>query len=156
MVDRELMANKVRELIEPMLKSRRVDLVELICAPGGGRITVRCLVDTAQGITLDELSTLNQSIGAILDEQEVISDRYLLEVSSPGLDRPLKTPLDFDRMIGRRLKVVTKSALDGSEQEVAGQLIGANEELITLRIDNGEKFQISLSDVTKAVQEVEL
>ncbi len=155
MLDSTAIANQVRQVIEPLLASRGVELVELVCHYGGGRLVLKCLVDTARGITLDELSSLNRSIGAILDEHDVVPERYLLEVSSPGLDRPLKRWTDFERVIGRRLKVATLEAME-SRQEHRGELLSANEEAIVLRLDSGDKLQIPLSQITHAVQEVGL
>ena len=155
MLDLTAITSQVRQLIEPLLASRGVELVEFSCHYGGGRLVLKCLVDTARGITLDELSSLNRSIGAHLDEHDVVPDRYLLEVSSPGLDRPLRLWTDFERVIGRRLKVVTLVDLE-SRQEHRGELLGANEEAIVLRLDSGDKLQIPLSQITYAVQEIGL
>ena len=154
-VDKEAIVSRVKELIQPLLDSRRTELVELTCRVEGNHVVLRCLVDAVQGITLAELSHLNQAIGALLEEYEVISDRYLLEVNSPGLDRPLKTPLDFERVIGRRIKVNT--VLPGnSSREYIGELMAANDQSILLRLDVGEKVQIPLSEISYAVQEIRL
>ncbi|MBI3318692.1 MAG: ribosome maturation factor RimP [Candidatus Omnitrophica bacterium] len=155
MLNPEEIIQRVRALVEPVLKSRQAQLVELTCRWEGSRVVLRFLVDTSSSITLDELSRLNQTIGIILDEHDVIPDRYVLEVNSPGLDRPLKSWLDFERMIGRRLKV---EALDPAQvrRQISGELLGANEEIISLRLDSGEKLQIRLTDIARAVQEVKL
>ena len=155
MMDQTAILNRIQELIQPLLASRGAELVELTCHPGGGRLTLRCLVDTARGITLDELGSLNRAIGALLEEHDVIPDRYLLEVSSPGLDRRLKAGKDFERVIGRRVRIMT-SAPVSSRQEHHGEVIGANDEAVVLRLDSGEKLQISLSQITFAVQEIGL
>ncbi|MBI3615297.1 MAG: ribosome maturation factor RimP [Candidatus Omnitrophica bacterium] len=154
-MDKEAVLSQVRELIQPLLASRRTELVELTCRPEGSRVVLRCLVDTARGITVDELSRLNQAIGALLDEHDLIPDRYLLEVSSPGLDRPLKTQIDFERTIGRRIRVMMTVPVD-SQWEMTGELLGAGEEMITLKLDNGDKLQILLSQISRAVQEIKL
>ena len=154
MIDHTEILDRVRELIRPLLAARGAELVELTCHPGGGRLTLRCLVDTARGTTLDELSGLNRAIGAVLEENDVIPDRYLLEVSSPGLDRPLKTPADFERVIGRRVKVTTSAPVAG-RQEHLGQVLGVNEEAVMLRLDSGEKLPIPFFQIQHAVQEIE-
>ena len=155
MMDQTVLLNRVRELIGPLLASRGAELVELSAHPAGGRLILRCLVDTARGIRLDELSGLNRSIGAVLDEHDVIPDRYLLEVSSPGLDRPLKTGIDFERVIGRRIRVMTSVPI-AAGQEHHGEVLGANEEAVVLRLDSGEKLQIPLPQIIRAVQEIGL
>ena len=155
MMDQTVILNRVRELIQPLLAGRGAELVELTAHPGGGRLTLRCLVDTARGITLDELSGLSRSIGAVLDEHDAILDRYLLEVSSPGLDRPLKTATDFERVIGRRVRVMTSVPV-ADRQEHRGEVLNAGEESVMLRLDSGDKLQIPLSQIMHAVQEIGL
>ncbi|MBI1953090.1 MAG: ribosome maturation factor RimP [Candidatus Omnitrophica bacterium] len=155
MFDQEAIIERVKALVAPLLAGRRADLVELTYRFEGSRMVLRFLVDTARGITLDELGRLNQAIGALLDERDAIPSAYVLEVSSPGLDRPLKTPLDFERMIGRRIKVSTAVPVAG-RRELAGELVNANEEAIQLKLDNGEKTRILLTEVVRAVQDVEI
>ncbi len=153
MSDQTEILNRVRELILPLLASRGVELVDLTCHPGGGGLTLRLLADTARGITIDELSRLNRSIGALIEEHDLIPDRYFLEVSSPGLDRPLKTASDFERVIGRRVRVTT-SAPVADRHEHRGEVLSAGEEAVMLRLDSGEKRQVPLSLITHAVQEI--
>jgi ribosome maturation factor RimP len=151
----EQLLQQIRQLIEPVLRGRQMELVDLSCHFGSGRTIIRCLVDTARGITLDELSSANRVIGALLDEHDLIPERYLLEVSSPGLDRPLKNTADFERVIGRRIRVVTSVPVD-AKQEHSGELLGANDEAIVLKLDSGDKLQIVLSHIAHAVQEIGL
>ena len=154
-MDQEAVVSRVRELVEPLLSARQTELVEIICRLQGGRAVVRFLVDTARGIRLDELSALNQAIGAVLEEHDVIPMPYLLEVSSPGLDRPLKNQADFDRVIGRRLKVRTAASIN-EKWEYSGKLLNVNEEAVVLELNSGEKLKILLSSIAHAVQEIEI
>ena len=154
-MEQEAMTQRVTELVQPILASRQVDLVELTCRNAGPRVLVRILVDTARGIQMDELSHLNRAIGALLEEHDLIPSAYTLEVSSPGLDRPIKTPLDYERVIGRRIKISTNAPVN-SKWEYARELLNANEEAIVLRLDNGEKQQIPLSAINRAVQDFSL
>ncbi|MCM8794721.1 MAG: ribosome maturation factor RimP [Candidatus Omnitrophica bacterium] len=151
----EAIKNQVAELITPYLASKQVELVELICHSHGGRILLRFLVDTPRGIRVEELSSLNQGIGALLEEREVIPTAYLLEVSSPGLDRPLKSVSDFERVIGRRIKVSTHVPVM-EKREHAGELLNANEDAIVLKSDRGEKVRITLGEISHAVQDIEI
>ena len=151
----EEIERRVKELIRPVLMSRQVELVELTCRTGGGRLTLRCLVDTAWGITVQELSDLNHAIGAVLEEHDAVPAAYLLEVSSPGLDRPLKRWTDFERVIGRRVKVITNILVD-SRFEHPGKLLSANEEAVVLSLDSGDKVRILLSQIASATQDIEL
>lgn len=151
----EEITHRVRDLIDPLLRSRGAELVELTCRPAGGRLLLRCLVDTASGVTLQQLGDLNRAIGAVLDEHDAVPQRYVLEVNSPGLDRPLKLPSDFERVIGRRVRVRTSLPLD-SRWEHVGELLGVSEEVVVLRLDSGDKLQIDLGQIASAAQEVQL
>ena len=116
---------------------------------------MRFLVDTARGVTLEDLSHLNRAIGALLEERDLIPERYVLEVNSPGLDRPLKTSLDFERVIGRRVKMTTLLPIC-EKWEHSGKLVSANGEAVVLLLDTGEKRRIGLSQIARAIQEVDL
>ena len=154
-MDQELLVSQVKELIQPLLTSRQVDLVEITCRMEGSRVILRFLVDTVRGIRLNELSRLNQAIGAVLDEHSIIPSSYMLEVSSPGLDRPLKTAADFERVIGRRIKVRMLVPVQ-FKSEHAGQLLNAGEEAIVLELDTGDKLRVLLSEIAHAVQEIRI
>ena len=155
MLDKEALLARVKELVNPLLASRGAELVEISCRQEGSRVILKFLVDTVQGVRLNELSGLNQAIGAILEEHDVIPSAYMLEVSSPGLDRPLKTEADFNRVIGRRVRIITAIPVQ-SKKEHAGELIGAGEEAIVLRLDSGEKLRVLLSEIVHAVQEIQI
>lgn len=154
-MEREALIQRVKELILPLLANRQAELVDLVCHYGGGRLQLKCLVDTPRGVTLEELSSLNRAIGALLEEHEAIAEPYLLEVSSPGLDRPLKTGTDFDRIIGRRVRIFTAAPLD-SRTEHHGEVLSANEESVMLRLDSGDKLPVPLSQIVRAEQEIKL
>lgn len=150
-----MITNRVRDLIHPLISAKQVELVDLLCHYGGGRLVIKCLVDTPRGITLDELSSLNRSIGAVMEEHEAISEPYVLEVSSPGLDRPLKRWTDFERIIGRRVRVFTAAPLD-ARTEHHGEVLAANEENVVLRLDSGDKLPVPLNQIVRAEQEIKL
>lgn len=154
-MDLEAIVNRVKELVTPLLNGRGVSLVELICRPQGGGVLLRFLVDTAQGVTLAQLSQLNRAIGAILDEHDLIPERYMLEVSSPGLDRPLKSQADFERVMGRQVKVLLKVPVEDSFEYV-GKLVGASEAYISLELDSGKRLKMEIAQIARAVQEINL
>ncbi|MBI3323412.1 MAG: ribosome maturation factor RimP [Candidatus Omnitrophica bacterium] len=140
-------------MTEPLLASRNVELVEMTCRPTGGGLALKFLVDTARGVSVGDLSALNRAIGAVLDEHDAVPERYTLEVSSPGLDRPLRSGRDFERVIGRRVRVLTSVPVN-DRQEHRGDVLGASDEAVTLKADSGEKVLIPLSQITHAAQEI--
>lgn len=144
---------RVRALVEPLLAARHVELVELTYQRGGPQAVLRFLVDTAPGITVEECRALNQAIGAVLDEHEVITEPYVLEVASPGLDRPLKTARDFERVIGRRVWMQTREPVAG-DHELVGTVAGVGEAVVTVELDRGDRVRVPLAGIVRARQDI--
>ena len=94
-------------------------------------MTLRLLVDTPQGVTIDECEALNNYLSEILDKESIVDEYYLLEVASPGLDRPLATDKDFERSIGKDLDITTYQAIDGRKTH-EGNLAGMDKENIVI------------------------
>ncbi|MEA3560345.1 MAG: ribosome maturation factor RimP [Candidatus Omnitrophota bacterium] len=147
----EDLVNKVRELLSGMLKQRGIELVELSYRRQNKGMVLRFLVDKTGGISLDECSRLNHEINRVLDNTGIINARYMLEVSSPGLDRPLKTKQDFIRAIGRPVKVITRLPVDG-KQEHSGELkgIGKKGKNIVIINEDDQTVVIPVEDITRA------
>ena len=94
--------DRLRALVEPVMGTYGVELVDLIHHTGRNQ-TVRVLIDKVGGVTLDDCAAVARRLSADLDMAEIIPKRYTLEVSSPGLDRPLRTPADFRRKVGKKV-----------------------------------------------------
>ena len=94
------------DLVVPLLQRRGVELVELALSGGGRRQLVRVFVDRTDGITVDECAAISREIADVFDTRDPIAGTYVLEVSSPGLTRPLKTDRDFERVVGKALRLV--------------------------------------------------
>ncbi|MCM8800332.1 MAG: ribosome maturation factor RimP, partial [Candidatus Omnitrophica bacterium] len=102
----------LKNLINEFLNSQGFILVDLSLHFQSGKLTLRILTDHPRGgISLDECAYLNEKIGKLLDENDLIKQSYILEVSSPGADRPLKTEEDFRRCIDRKVIVYTKEPI---------------------------------------------
>jgi len=144
---------KVHALVDPMLAARHVELVELTYRREGPQTVLRFLVDTAAGITVEECRVLNHAIGAVLDEHDAVPDRYCLEVASPGLDRPLRTARDFERVLHRRVRLTLREPVEGF-QTVVGALEGVGEAVVTVAVDHGPRLRIPLAGIVRATQEI--
>jgi len=117
----------------------------------GNTLFLRIIVDRGDGgITLDECAHLNNDIGRILDEKNLIQGKYILEVSSPGLDRPLKTKNDFSRCINRRVKFFLSEAING-KIEIDGIIKEPRGEGVSIDTENGI-ILIPFSKINKAKQ----
>jgi len=129
-------------------------LVDLIYRYEGRALVLRVLVDRPQGgILLDECARLNNQISRVLDESNLLQTRYILEVSSPGLDRPLKTKYDFLRCTDKRVRFFLASPLNG-KIELDGIIKDADDEAVHIDI-NGEIIAVSLISINKAKQVID-
>ena len=140
---------KVKENISSLLKEMGADLIELSTRHSGGRLVLQILVDRTGGITLGEVAQLNRSIGQGIDETGLIEGPYLLEVNSPGLDRPLKTEADFRRLQGELIKVVTRATING-ENTITGTIEGIDAGLITVSSKEKGRVVLSLDNIARA------
>lgn len=128
-----LLRERVRSLAEAVLSGHEAELVDLQVSRGPSNL-VRLVVDRRQGIDLDTCATISNQLSRMLDADDPISGRYTLEVTSPGADRPLKSQRDFDRNVGRPLRVQT----DVTEFE--GTLDQVEPERIRLSTKDGEEW----------------
>lgn len=149
---------ELKEIIEPILKENGFELIELIYRREGRNPTLRILADKKGGITVGECSFLNQMIGDALDKRDLIQEPYILEVNSPGLDRPLKTENDFGRVLGKKIRVNTRRSLEGivKGNTVTGILKEVDANSIKLEIDSGEVLEIPLENIARGVLEIEI
>ena len=149
----EAIRARVAGLIAPMLAARRVEPVELTYRRAGPQAVLRLLVDTAAGITVQACTELSRAIGAVLDEHDAIPERYVLEVASPGLDRPLRSGRDFERVIGRRVALQLSEPVAGL-RELAGTVVSVGDALVTVRLDRGDALRVPLRAITTARQDI--
>lgn len=120
-------AERVRELVEPVLATSDLELVDVEI----GRGLVRLSLDRPGGIDLEAISSVSPAISAALDAGDPLPEPYHLEVSSPGLERPLRTPDHFRRFLGTQVSVRTLAGVEG-ERRVTGQLTEADDEGIAV------------------------
>jgi len=115
---------RVRSLVEPVLTRRGAELVDVQVKRGRTQL-VRVIADQPGGITLDTCAQVSQELSRMLDADDPIEGRYTLEVTSPGLDRPLRTEADFSKNAGRKVKVVLVSGRheEGVVEEVWGDRV---------------------------------
>ena len=126
----------IQTLAEPILGERKMELVELTCRPQGGQLHIRLLVDRAGGVTIQQCAQVNQRLGEALESGQVIEGSYTIEVSSPGLDRPLVIPRDYERAIGENVQV-TLATPDGRTKELAGMLLAVQPDAVVIKTAEG-------------------
>jgi len=147
----------VGEVIEPIvaqeLDSLGFDLVELRRGGSRTRPVFEIRIDRRDGtkVTIDDCTKASRAVEARLELDALVSEQYVLEVSSPGADRPLKSAADWRRFVGRRA-TVTSSALAGGKQEVEILALEGEDgaEIVLVRDPKGRDLQLPLSEITQA------
>ncbi|HCJ66260.1 MAG TPA: ribosome maturation factor RimP [Elusimicrobia bacterium] len=142
-------------LLSPLLISENYELVELQYHREGDSSVLRVFVDKTGGITLDDCAKLSEKIGRYLDEKDIIPQRYVLEVSSPGLNRPLKKESDFQKFTGRLVKINVFAPVEG-ERHFLGRIVEVEDGKVKLSISEQKNISISLENIASARLEVEI
>lgn len=143
---------KVRQLVEPVLTELGLELVELQLRNEQIGLILRLIIYKQEGISLDDCATTSRTIGHLLEVEDPIGRPYHLEVSSPGLDRPLTTARDFVRNMGQKVEI--KLLVAGTKRNVIGVIADVNETTVTITVD-GAPDQIALADIVKAMLVIE-
>ena len=125
---------KLKELIQPLLDELQIELVELQYNKGK-RTTVRLFIWEEGGISLDRCTATSRQIADLLERKDIIPGKYHLEVSSPGLDRPLKDKRDFERQLGRTAKVVLQNG--EKTRQFKGKIEGVDDAAVTFKLKKG-------------------
>ncbi len=153
---------QIESLVMPILDDLGFELVDLQFKNEGKQWALCVFIDKPGGITLDNCAAVSREIGAILEVEDPIKSAYRIEVSSPGLDRPLKKPADFERFAGQKIKLKTLHALDPDQRghtrkTFVGTLLGLKEDQV--RVEQSDKrgglVIIPLAELEKANLEEE-
>lgn len=150
MADRKAIIENVREITERVGADTGLEVVDVQLLGGGGTRVLRIFIDKPEGVTHADCERISQHVGTILDVEDVIpGGRYTLEVSSPGVERKLSRPREFERFVGRKVKVVLRQPVDNQKLWV-GALRSFAEGIITLEPAPGKSVQFPLELVEKA------
>ncbi len=135
-------------ICEPVLNSLGFDCVHVEFNSGGEHGTLRMYMDHPDGVTLDDCAAVSRQLEAVLDVEDIIEDAYTLEVSSPGLERPLGRRSDFERFVGQQIMVTTRNAQDG-QRRWNGALLGVTDDDVLMHVD-GQTIPIPFANVKQA------
>jgi ribosome maturation factor RimP len=137
-------------LLEPVVAGAGFDLEDVIVTPAGKRRQVRVIVDADGGVSLDDVAVVSQEISAALDDSDAMgSGPYVLEVTSPGVDRPLTQPRHWRRATGR----LVRATLTGGG-EVTGRVTAADDDAVVLDTGDGER-RLGHDELTRGLVQVE-
>ncbi len=137
MSKREEYEAKTEELLEPIIEENQFELVDVEYVKEGSNFYLRAYIDKPGGITIDDCEKVSRALSDQLDRTDFIDDAYILEVSSPGLGRPLKKPRDFERSLGEEVDVRLYRAVN-RQKEFTGILKAYSDQEVTLEIDGSE------------------
>jgi ribosome maturation factor RimP len=138
----------VRAAVGPVLSHLALELFDLELVGSGRARTLRLTVDRAEGLDLDALAAASERVSATLDTADVISGPYTLEVSSPGVERPLRRPDQFRRYVGTEVSVKSKEATSGARRH-RGTLVEADDEGVVLDVE-GERRRFPYEGIAQA------
>lgn len=144
---REEYESKTEALLIPILEEKGYEMVDVEYVKEGSNWYLRAFVDKPGGITINDLESVSRRLSDLLDEKDFINDAYILEVSSPGLGRPLKKDRDFDRSIGEEIEVHLYRSLNGNKQYV-GLLKSYDKDTITIEDEDGSEINLDRVNVS--------
>jgi ribosome maturation factor RimP len=142
---------RVWQLAAPLAANEGLEIIDIELKPEGGRSgrVLRVYLDKEGGPSLDELSRVSRALSDLLDEHDdVVDGAYTLEVSSPGINRPLKRPEHFSRFVGKKIRVRTREMING-RRSFLGELLEVSGEKIVVKQD-GTRWEIAFSQIDKS------
>src|SRR5439155_1046964 len=114
LIMRETVISKIEEIVQRVAQSEGIEVVEVELKGGGRNQLLRISIDKPEGVTHGDCELISQQVGTILDVEDVLTGHYTLEVSSPGVERKLLKPKDFERFQGKKAKISLREPIDNS------------------------------------------
>lgn len=147
---KSLTIDKIRAIAERIGDSEGVEVVDVQLLGGGSARVVRLFIDKPEGVTHGDCESMSHQVGTILDAEEVIPGQgYTLEVSSPGVDRPLFKAKDYERFVGQKVKIQLRDPIE-KRKKFDGLLAAFDGETVTLEMEQGKTLLVRLADIEKA------
>lgn len=146
MTKKEMYEQKTEEILAPIIEEHEFELVDVEYVKEGGTWYLRAYIDKPGGITIDDCETVSRRLSDILDEKDYIEDAYILEVSSPGLGRPLRKEKDYKRSLGEEVEIRTYRMIE-KRKEFTGILRSYDEKTVTIEEEEGRERTFEKSDI---------
>ena len=146
MTKRETYEQKTEEILLPIIEKNGFELVDVEYVREGGSWYLRAYIDKPGGINVDDCETVSRELSDILDEKDFIDEAYILEVSSPGLGRPLKKEKDFKRSLGEEVEIRTYRMVD-KKKEFTGILKAYDKDTVTIGMEDGREMIFDKGDI---------
>jgi ribosome maturation factor RimP len=146
---------KIRGMAERVVASEGLVLVDVEVKGAGSNRLLRIYIDKPEGVSHADCQAVSEQVGALLDVEDIFPGKYVLEVSSPGLDRQLVKPSDFEYFAGRRVRIVLRQPLD-DQRVLEGKLLGFQAGRVRLDLGQGDVRELDLTRISKARLVVEV
>ena len=146
MSKREMYEQKTEEILLPIVEEYGFELVDVEYVKEGSNWYLRAYIDKPGGIGVNDCEVVSRELSDILDEKDFIDEAYILEVSSPGLGRPLKKEKDYIRSMGKEVEIRTYRAIN-REKEFYGILSAYDENTVTIKTEDGTEMTFEKSDI---------
>lgn len=154
-MDRNGIAQRVAEIAGKVAAQADTELVHVETAGTNRDLVLRIYIDKANGVTLDDCAAFSQAVEAVLDAEDVIPVRYVLEVSSPGIERELYSIKDFERFVGKLAKLKTNVEIDGQKTFV-GAITSVDGNMVSIDERQRGPMTVDYSDIAKANLKIDL
>jgi len=145
----EDIASKIEAIARRVGESEGLEVVEVEVKGGGNNRLVRIAIDKPEGVTHGDCELMSQQVGTILDVEDVVPGRYTLEVSSPGVERKLIKPQDYERFQGKKAKITLRDAVEG-RRNWEGTLAGVAGGAVVVETEPGKTREFPLNQIQKA------
>ena len=146
MSKREIYEQKTEEILNPIMEELGFELVDVEYVKEGSSWYLRAYIDKPGGININDCETVSRRLSDILDEKDFIDDAYIMEVSSPGLGRPLKKEKDFKRSLGMEVDIRTYRMID-RQKEFTGILTAYDEKTVTIEFEDETTKTFERADI---------
>tara|TARA_B100000315_G_scaffold190065_1_gene180042 strand:- start:1331 stop:1840 length:510 start_codon:yes stop_codon:yes gene_type:complete len=150
---KSIINEKIQSLIRPIVEAEKMELVDVEYKVGPNGV-LRIFIDKTGGVNVSDCANISTQVGAFLEIENIIENNYVLEVSSPGLDRPLKNKADYDRNKGKLIKVSLYAPLEG-KKTFTGQIISTDDQKVILKEKSNKIINIPFADIAKGILEIE-
>jgi len=143
---------KIKSLLTPVLDQHQAFLIDITVRNERGGKLLQVFLDTDIGVTIDQCAEISRSLASEIERENVIETSYRLEVSSPGIDKPLTLLRQYRKNVGRRFKVTFERA--GSKSTIVGPLSSIQDDLLTFAPDKGEVVSLRFSEIIESKEEL--
>lgn len=142
------LASQIQSITKELVEAEGLELVHVEYNSKGAAPLLRVYIDKTGGVTLGDCQRISKHLGVLLDVEDFIPQRYVLEVSSPGIERPLFNPSDYERFSGKEVRVALSEKID-NRKNFTGQIRGVAEGYVVLECQ-GETYRIPLDKIKRA------